>query len=102
MLERFCSRKSTTRVRFRMISADRLRLTAHRSQFGTHRKHFGTHRSVLNAVCLLLIAHCSLLTIFAGNSWARQASGTMAWFHAVFFLDQNRGWAAGSKGAFLI
>ena len=25
----------------------------------------------------------------------------MAWLHAVFFLDQNRGWAVGSKGTLL-
>jgi photosystem II stability/assembly factor-like uncharacterized protein len=25
----------------------------------------------------------------------------MAWLHSVFFLDQNRGWAVGSKGALL-
>jgi len=25
----------------------------------------------------------------------------MSWLHAVFFLDQNRGWAVGSKGALL-
>ena len=35
------------------------------------------------------------------GTWARQHSGTMSWLHAVFFLDQNRGWAVGSKGALL-
>jgi photosystem II stability/assembly factor-like uncharacterized protein len=25
----------------------------------------------------------------------------MSWLHSVFFLDQNRGWAVGSKGAYL-
>ena len=34
-------------------------------------------------------------------SWNRQQSGSMAWLHAVFFLDQKRGWAAGSKGTLL-
>jgi len=33
--------------------------------------------------------------------WTRQPAGTMAWLHSVFFLDQNRGWAVGSKGTLL-
>jgi len=42
------------------------------------------------------------LTTFAQTgAWARQRSGTMAWLHAVFFLDQNRGWVVGSKGSLL-
>ncbi len=49
---------------------------------------------------LLLTAHCSLLTIFA-SSWTRQPSGTMSWLHAVYFLDQNYGWVAGSNGTLL-
>jgi len=52
-------------------------------------------------LCLLLLtAHCSLPNAFAA-SWTRQPSGTMAWLHAVYFLDQNRGWVAGSNGALL-
>ena len=35
------------------------------------------------------------------GTWARQPAGTMAWLHALFFLDQNRGWAVGSKGTLL-
>ena len=35
------------------------------------------------------------------GSWARQRTGSLAWLHSVFFLDQNRGWAAGSKGTLL-
>ena len=49
---------------------------------------------------LLLTAHCSLLTVSAAT-WTRQPSGTMAWLHAVYFLDQNRGWVAGSGGTLL-
>jgi photosystem II stability/assembly factor-like uncharacterized protein len=37
----------------------------------------------------------------AAGSWVRQKAGTMAWLRAVFFLDQNRGWAVGSKGTLL-
>jgi photosystem II stability/assembly factor-like uncharacterized protein len=35
------------------------------------------------------------------GTWARQRTGTMAWLHSVFFLDQTRGWAVGSKGTLL-
>jgi photosystem II stability/assembly factor-like uncharacterized protein len=37
----------------------------------------------------------------AAGSWVRQKAGTMAWLRSVFFLDQNRGWAVGSKGTLL-
>lgn len=50
------------------------------------------------AVYLLLLA--SPLPAQTG-SWSRQKAGTMAWLHAVFFLDENRGWAAGSRGILL-
>jgi photosystem II stability/assembly factor-like uncharacterized protein len=50
--------------------------------------------------CFLLTAHCSLLTVSAAT-WTRRTSGTMAWLHAVYFLDQNRGWVAGSRGTLL-
>src|ERR1043166_5450056 len=62
---------------------------------------------VSSVFCLLtsvfmfvLIARCLLPTAYAA-SWVRQPSGTMAWLHAVYFLDQNRGWVGGSSGAFL-
>ena len=35
------------------------------------------------------------------GAWVRQKAGTMAWLRAVFFVDQNRGWAVGSKGTLL-
>src|SRR6185503_2410966 len=49
---------------------------------------------------LLLTAHCSLLTAHA-SPWTRQKSGTMAWLHAVHFIDQKHGWVAGSAGTLL-
>jgi photosystem II stability/assembly factor-like uncharacterized protein len=33
--------------------------------------------------------------------WSRQRSGSIAWLHSLFFLDQNRGWVIGSKGTLL-
>jgi len=52
---------------------------------------------VRTVVCLLLAAPVMAQT----GSWSREQSGTMSWLHAIFFLDQNRGWAAGSKGTLL-
>ncbi|MFL6336861.1 MAG: YCF48-related protein [Pyrinomonadaceae bacterium] len=34
-------------------------------------------------------------------AWERQKTGTFAWLHSVYFVDEKRGWAAGSKGALL-
>jgi photosystem II stability/assembly factor-like uncharacterized protein len=48
--------------------------------------------------CLLLTAFC-LLT--SASEWRRQRSGTFAWLHAVHFIDRERGWAVGGKGALL-
>jgi photosystem II stability/assembly factor-like uncharacterized protein len=36
-----------------------------------------------------------------GAAWEKQRTGTFAWLHTVFFVDERRGWAAGSKGALL-
>ena len=55
---------------------------------------------------------CAVLSLFAASvavaqvqtnvgTWAKQPAGTMAWLRSVFFIDQNRGWAAGSKGTLL-
>src|ERR1051326_8657961 len=35
------------------------------------------------------------------GAWTKQPAGTMAWLHSVFFIDENHGWAAGSKGTLL-
>ncbi len=32
------------------------------------------------------------------SAWTRQTSGTLAWFHSVYFLDAERGWAVGGNG----
>jgi photosystem II stability/assembly factor-like uncharacterized protein len=56
-------------------------------------------RVILPAVCCLLFAVCS--TDFASGSWSRQRSSSLAWLHAVYFLDNDRGWAVGSRGTLL-
>jgi photosystem II stability/assembly factor-like uncharacterized protein len=60
-------------------------------------------RPALNVVsgavlCLLFAAATAMAQ---SGAWAKQPAGTMAWLHSVFFIDQNHGWAAGSKGTLL-
>lgn len=60
--------------------------------------------SMLTANCLLLTAYFLLLTAYsvsAAGVWARQRSNALAWLHAVYFLDENRGWAVGGGGVVL-
>ena len=75
--------------------AERLGLSVARS-FNSLRE--ATPRALLTFLFLLLTAHCSLAST---DNWTRQHSGTMAWLHAVYFLDQNHGWVAGSGGTIL-
>jgi photosystem II stability/assembly factor-like uncharacterized protein len=63
-------------------------------------------RTLLFALLLLtthngsqLTAHCSPLTAY--SSWQKQKTGTFAWLHSVFFVDESKGWAVGGKGALL-
>jgi photosystem II stability/assembly factor-like uncharacterized protein len=59
-------------------------------------------RRLLPALCLVLTAYCLLPTAYARSAaWEKQRTGTFAWLHTVFFVDERRGWAAGSKGALL-
>ncbi|HEV7844257.1 MAG TPA: YCF48-related protein, partial [Pyrinomonadaceae bacterium] len=51
---------------------------------------------VITSLCLLL-----LFSTAANAVWTQQQSGTMAWLHAVYFLNERRGWVAGSNGALL-
>ena len=57
-------------------------------------------RLLVAPLLLLLTAHC-LPANASAATWSRQKSGTMAWLHGVQFLDQNRGWVAGSGGTLL-
>src|SRR5512143_2778893 len=50
--------------------------------------------------CLVLSFLCPSAPAQTGV-WTRQRVGSLAWLHAVFFLDENRGWAVGSKGTLL-
>ena len=56
------------------------------------------NKALTSVLLVLLVA----ATAFAqAGSWARQPAGTMAWLHSIFFIDQNKGWAVGSKGTLL-
>lgn len=57
-------------------------------------------RFLPTASCLLISAFWLLPSVSAAT-WTRQSSNTMAWLRAVYFLDQNRGWVAGSGGTLL-
>ncbi len=37
----------------------------------------------------------------AQGSWEKQDAKTLAWLHDVFFLNENKGWIAGSNGEFI-
>jgi photosystem II stability/assembly factor-like uncharacterized protein len=37
----------------------------------------------------------------AEAGWRKIESGTLGWLHAVYFLNDNKGWIAGSQGTFL-
>jgi photosystem II stability/assembly factor-like uncharacterized protein len=50
-------------------------------------------------ISILLLFFAFFQTANAG--WTRQDSGTLAWLTSVYFVDQNRGWIGGSRGAFL-
>lgn len=56
---------------------------------------------LLFTVCCLLFAVCSSSAFSSTGAWTRQHTSSLAWLHAVFFLDQDRGWAVGSRGSLL-
>jgi len=50
-------------------------------------------------LAVLFFAFC--LNVSAQSSWKKQQTGTFAWLHSVFFVDESTGWAVGGKGALL-
>ena len=60
-------------------------------------------KPALNAVaCASLCLLAAVSTAFAqAGTWARQKAGTMTWLRSVFFVNANRGWAAGGRGTLL-
>ena len=66
-------------------------------QRNTRRRHLLL--TVFRLLLLLPTAHCLLHT--AQGAWTKQRSGSLAWLHAVYFLDENKGWAVGGRGVLL-
>jgi len=60
-----------------------------------------TARFHLAALFLVLLSLISTSANASTGSWQRQRTSSLAWLHAVFFVDQNRGWAVGSRGTLL-
>jgi photosystem II stability/assembly factor-like uncharacterized protein len=58
-------------------------------------------RALVVAFSLLPFAFCLSASEARGAGWQRQRTGTFAWLHSVFFVDERRGWAVGGKGALL-
>ncbi len=57
---------------------------------------------ILTAVSLLVFLLLSnSYTQAQAGAWSRQRTGTLAWLHSVFFVDQDRGFAVGSRGTLL-
>ncbi len=80
-------------------------LVARRSFRGARPSSLSARRLLSSVFVLLLAAFC--LTAPASGSppaahyWEKQKSGTLAWLRGVFFVDGERGWAVGAKGALL-
>jgi len=58
------------------------------------------HSILTSAFCLFTFSLFFSHTVCAA-AWERQATGTLAWLHSVFFVDESKGWAVGGKGALL-
>ena len=48
-------------------------------------------------IILLFLSCCQI----ANAGWTKQNSGTLAWLHSIYFVDQERGWIVGSRGTLL-
>lgn len=61
----------------------------------------GLHKSSLMKAALLLTSAFFFSHSVCAAAWGRQETGTLAWLHSVFFVDESKGWAVGGKGALL-
>jgi photosystem II stability/assembly factor-like uncharacterized protein len=50
--------------------------------------------TLIAILCLLISQEC-----FA--DWKKQDSGTLAWLHSIYFVDNDNGWIVGSNGTLL-
>ncbi|MBC7899102.1 MAG: hypothetical protein H7070_03530 [Saprospiraceae bacterium] len=57
----------------------------------------------MNRLKKVLVPIVCLLCFQSVNArWIKQESGTLAWLHSVYFVDQHTGWVVGSGGTFLL
>jgi photosystem II stability/assembly factor-like uncharacterized protein len=60
-------------------------------------------KTLFRLTLLLVFVNCLLPTAaFASHVWTKQRSGSLAWLHAIYFLDENKGWAVGGRGTLLL
>jgi photosystem II stability/assembly factor-like uncharacterized protein len=56
----------------------------------------------MNLMKKILISFLFLLCFQTAEAgWTKQNSGTFAWLHSIYFLNENKGWIVGSQGTFL-
>ncbi len=57
------------------------------------------------ALAIILLFVAAAFADFPANAgsaqWTKQKSNTLAWLHAIYFLDRENGWAVGGNGALL-
>ena len=56
----------------------------------------------LRTIGVLVLFFLSVTSVHPQSGWAKQRAGTMSWLYSVFFFDQNRGYAVGSRGTLLV
>lgn len=56
-------------------------------------------KSISKFFVLLILVAAVCQNAFAG--WSKVKSNTLAWLHAVYFVDAQKGWVAGSNGTML-
>jgi photosystem II stability/assembly factor-like uncharacterized protein len=107
MSEKQQSRATTKRVKALSLRASSQGLSTSRSSrffnssLVTHHSSLSYRSSILFCAFAALLLLGQVCAARGECAWSSQKSKTMAWLHAVYFLDLNRGWAVGSSGALL-
>src|SRR5215213_6516117 len=72
------------------------------SSFIIPRSSFPSMFRRMNLVKTVIVLFLFLLCFQTAEAgWIKQSSGTFAWLHSVYFLNENKGWIVGSQGTFL-
>jgi photosystem II stability/assembly factor-like uncharacterized protein len=59
----------------------------------------GQRWSLLKGIVVFLLLFLPVST--NAQAWSKQRTGSLAWLHSVYFLDNQRGWVVGSRGTLL-